>query len=155
MSASITLRTFIAASPETVFDLELDVAAHKESLSFSCETVIGSHSQHLKMGDLITWRARHLLVHWTMTVRICDYDRPRSFVDEQVSGPFSHFRHVHRFDAHGEGGTEMTDEILFRLPFGFLGWFAERIVLARYLARIIAVRNEYLKREAERNRTDR
>lgn len=151
MPARITSRTIIAAPPEAVFDLELDVAAHASSLSFSGETVIGPHPERLGPGDQVTWRARHLGIYWTMTVRICAYDRPRSFADEQVRGPFAWFRHVHTFNVH-DAGTEMIDEISFQAPFGPLGWIAERAILSRHLARTIQTRNEYLKTVAERGR---
>jgi ligand-binding SRPBCC domain-containing protein len=149
MMADITVRTFIVAPPETVFDLELDVGAHAESLSFSRERAIGPHSQKLRDGDQVTWRARHLGVYWTMSVRISSYNRPWSFVDEQVRGPFTFFRHVHKFGAADGGGTDMTDEISFKAPLGFLGRIAERVILVRYLTKIIKVRNEYLRRLAE------
>jgi len=43
----------------------------------------------------------------------------------------------------------MVDEISFKAPAGFLGWIAERVILARHLTKIIAVRNDYLRRLAE------
>jgi ligand-binding SRPBCC domain-containing protein len=149
------LCTSIAAPPETVFDLELDVGVHTQSLSFSRETAIGPHPPQLRKDDQVTWRARHLGVYWTMTVRITSYDRPRSFVDEQVCGPFAHFRHVHTFAAQDGGGTEMRDQISFKAPLGLIGWIAERVILARYLAVTVAVRNEHMKRLAERDRPGR
>lgn len=39
----------------------------------------------------------------------------RRFVDEQQSGPFAHWRHVHRFLPRAEG-SELEDEIEYRLP---------------------------------------
>jgi ligand-binding SRPBCC domain-containing protein len=148
VSAQFTVRTFVAAPPEAVFDLELDVAAHTESLAFSRETVVGPHSPRLADGDRVTWRARHLGLYWTMTVRICAYNRPWSFTDEQVAGPFAAFRHVHTFYP-GDGGTDMVDEISFAAPAGILGRLAERLVITRYLTRMIEARNEYLRRRAE------
>ena len=43
----------------------------------------------------MTIRAWHLGVWWTLTSRVTAYDRPASFVDEQVRGPFSVMRHEH------------------------------------------------------------
>ena len=45
----------------------------------------------------------------------------RSFVDEQVSGPFRSWVHRHRFEPRGEGASELRDELDFELPFGPLG----------------------------------
>ncbi len=44
---------------------------------------------------------------------------PEIFVDEQEKGPFSYWRHEHRFAREGEG-TRLTDAIEYRLPGGKL-----------------------------------
>jgi ligand-binding SRPBCC domain-containing protein len=64
-------------------------------------------------------------------------------VDEQVKGPFKSFRHVHEFEAT-DGGSIMTDRVDFTAPFGRLGRLAERLVLRRYLERLVAARGLYL-----------
>jgi len=61
--------------------------------------------------------------------RISEYDRPHRFVDEQVSGPFAHWRHEHRFEAAGEG-TRMVDDVDFASPVGSVGRLVDRLVLA-------------------------
>jgi hypothetical protein len=44
----------------------------------------------------------------------------------------------------------MTDRIRFVAPFGPVGWIVERVLLRPYLQRLIAVRGQEIKREAER-----
>lgn len=39
------------------------------------------------------------------------------FVDRQVQGPFSYWRHIHHVQSHSSGGSSLTDEIDYRLPF--------------------------------------
>lgn len=48
------------------------------------------------------------------------YDPPREFRDVQVSGPFAAWDHRHRFRAAG-AGTQLSDEVAYRLPLGALG----------------------------------
>ncbi|TQJ41934.1 hypothetical protein FBY33_4056 [Arthrobacter sp. SLBN-112] len=70
-------------------------------------------------------------------------DFPRSFIDEQVKGPFKAFRHVHEFAATPSGST-MVDRVEFTAPLGVLGRAVERMFLARYLERLIAQRGGFL-----------
>ncbi|MFF2030610.1 hypothetical protein [Arthrobacter sp. NPDC058192] len=68
---------------------------------------------------------------------------PDYFVDEQVKGPFQRFRHVHEFSQDSEGAT-MVDRIESAVPLGPIGRLAEKLVLARYLQRLIERRNRHL-----------
>jgi ligand-binding SRPBCC domain-containing protein len=56
----------------------------------------------------LEWLARHT-----------EYDPPKLFVDEQVSGPFRYWRHEHKMEAVG-GGTLLSDYITFCLPGGVI-----------------------------------
>lgn len=144
MSSRFSLVTRSTASPEQLFDLSLDVDEHRVSMGSSEEQAIaGVTAGGLRLDDLVTWRARHFGVWFTMTVRITAYDRPRRFVDEQVSGPFRSFVHEHRFEPDGTG-TVMTDTITLTAP--LLGRPAERLVLVPYLRRIVSARNRHLVR---------
>jgi ligand-binding SRPBCC domain-containing protein len=150
MTVRFELETAIAAPIERVFDLSLDVDVHRESMSRSGERVIGGVRQGaMGLGDEVTWRARHFGVPFTMTSRIVELDRPRSFVDAQVSGPFRRFRHEHHF-ASVDGGTTMWDRVELDAPLSFLGDAVERAVLGRYLRRLIVTRNGHLRQAAER-----
>ncbi len=139
----------IAASPDVVFALASNVDAHLHSMAGSRERAIaGVVAGPIGLGETVTWRARHFGVVWTMTSRITESEEPVRFVDEQVRGPFARFRHEHRFTAV-DGGTEMVDDISFTAPLGPLGRLAEGLVLRRYLIRLIARRNRFLKATAE------
>lgn len=95
------------------------------------------------LGEEVTWRAWHFGVPLRMTSRITQMVAPDYFVDEQVKGPFRHFRHVHEF-SHDSSGTTMVDRIEFTAPFGTLGRLVEKLVLARYLQNLIVTRNRHL-----------
>lgn len=144
MTVTFRLDTDVAAPPERVFALTLDIGAHERSLAASGERAVsGVTHGTIGLGETVTFRARHLGVRWQLTSRVTALEPPRRFVDEQVRGPFARFRHEHRFEPSADG-ARMVDEITFRAPLGPLGWLAEVLVLRRYLPRLIATRNAAL-----------
>jgi ligand-binding SRPBCC domain-containing protein len=149
MSIHFEFVTDIAAPVQTVFDLSLDIDAHLDSMATSGEKAIdGVTSGRIGLGEQVTWKARHFGIVWTMTSTITELEEPDRFVDQQLGGPFRAFRHEHRFEPH-DGGTRMTDSIGFEAPFGPVGRVAESAVLGRYLPKLIAERNAFLKETAE------
>jgi ligand-binding SRPBCC domain-containing protein len=140
----------IDASIERTFDLSLDLDLHAASMARSGERAVGGRrSGRIGHGEEVTWRARHFGAWWTMTSRITEYERPTRFVDEQVRGPFAMFRHAHRFPDAGST-TEMIDEVWFEAPIPVVGRVGERILLERYVGRLIDRRNAHLAATAER-----
>ena len=93
------------------------------------------------LGEMVTWRARHFGIWFTMTSQITSLERPDRFVDEQVRGPFRSFHHEHTFTRDGEG-TVMVDTLTIGSP--IFGRLAERVVLVPYLRRLIRQRNHHL-----------
>lgn len=149
---TIRLKTFVAAPIERVFDLARDIDFHQRSVAHTGERAIaGRTSGLIGLGETVTWRARHFQIPWSLTSQVTAFDPPDSFVDEQVSGLFLRFRHVHRFAAV-DGGTLMTDRWRHRSPLGPLGRLVDRMVLDRYMRRLLEARNASLKHEAERTR---
>jgi ligand-binding SRPBCC domain-containing protein len=127
-----------------LFDLARSIDAHKDSMAQSREeAVAGVMSGLISLGEEVTWRAWHFGVPLQMTSRITEMQSPDYFVDEQIRGPFRRFRHVHEF-SQDSGGTTMVDRIEFAAPFGPLGHLAEKLVLGRYLQRLIEMRNRHL-----------
>lgn len=146
---SFVLETRIAAPSERCFDLSLSVDAHIGSMSASGErAVAGVTSGVMGAGETVTWRARHFGVRIRMTSQITAYERPARFIDQQITGPFARWWHEHEFVADGDN-TLMIDRIAFAAPLGVLGRIAERLVLDRYMRRLILERNAWLKRELE------
>lgn len=94
----------------------------------------------------MTWRARHFGLAWRMTAQITEYERPRRFVDEQVSGPFHLWRHEHVFtpDPRDRTATTMRDVVDFDAPVGVAGSVVATLVLRPYLQRLIQRRNTFL-----------
>ncbi len=144
------LETRIAAPIERCFALSLSVDAHSASMSRHGErAVAGVTSGEIGLGETVTWRARHFGLPFRLSSRITAHERPTRFVDEQVRGPFRRWWHEHRFVAE-PGGTLMIDRIEFSAPGGPIGRLAERLLLERYLERLIERRNLWLTGELER-----
>ena len=49
------------------------------------------------------------------------YDEGKLFEDEQESGPFTSWRHRHRFEPHGKGRCRLVDDIELEPPLGDVG----------------------------------
>lgn len=140
----IELTTPIAASIERCFELSLSVDAHTSSMADSGErAVAGVTSGVMGLGDMVTWRARHFGVPFTMTSTISAFEKPKRFVDEQVSGPFKRWWHEHRFEEVGDG-TRMVDVVEFESPAGPIGRWVNLLVLTRYMTKLLIQRNEWL-----------
>lgn len=143
------LETLIDAPIERVFDLARDIGAHERSMAATRERAIaGRMSGPIEAGETVTWRARHFGLWWTLTSRITDVHASTTFADEQEAGPFAWFRHRHTFRSV-PGGTLMIDDWEHEAPFGPLGWLADRLVLRRYMRRLLQIRNAALRCEAE------
>lgn len=143
------LETLIDAPIELVFDLARDIGLHERSMAATGERAIaGRTSGPIEAGETVTWRARHFGMWWTLTSRITEVNAPSTFADEQAQGPFRTFHHRHTFHTV-PGGTLMVDDWEHDAPFGPLGWLADRLVLGRYMRRLLGIRNAALRREAE------
>lgn len=145
VSFSCTTRTSIPKAQ--LFDLARSIDAHTESMAQSRERAVGGVTSGLiSLGEEVTWRAWHFGLPLRMTSRITQMDAPDQFIDEQVKGPFRQFRHVHEFSDDADG-TTMIDRIEFQAPFGPVGRLVEKLVLARYLQKLIETRNRHLARD--------
>lgn len=158
MTSTFTVVTPSSHAAERLFDLSLSIDEHLGSMADSGEQAIdGVTSGQIDLGETVTWRARHFGIWFTMTSQITEHDRPRRFVDEQITGPFRSFRHVHDFssEVHGSAGaglttiggtapraSTMTDTITVTSP--LFGRLAERLILVPYLRRLIRQRNRHL-----------
>jgi ligand-binding SRPBCC domain-containing protein len=147
---SILLETVIAAPIGDCFDLSLSVDAHAASMRASSEQAIGGvTSGVMKLGDSVTWRARHFGIVFRMTSAITEYRPPERFVDEQQNGPFRRWWHEHTFTTLTNGQTQMIDVVRFQSPFGLLGYVADRVVLGYYMPHLLGQRNAWLKTTLE------
>jgi len=95
-------------------------------------------------GALIDYTIRRFGLRLRWRTLISEYRPPHSFVDEQLSGPYSLWRHEHRFCAEA-GGTRMLDCVVYALPNWLPGWVArllERVYVRPQLERIFSYREK-------------
>lgn len=91
-------------------------------------------------GQVMTYNVKPLLgIPLSWMTEITHVEAPAYFVDEQRKGPYKLWHHQHHFKAV-EGGTEMTDLVHYRLPFGFLGNIAHTLFVKKELEKIFAYR---------------
>ncbi len=81
-----------------------------------------------------------IALRWDLEHR--DYQPGRSFTDQQVSGPFHSWRHVHLMTPDGPDGCILEDRIEYALPFGALGNAIGGPLVDRKLRRLFAYRHE-------------
>lgn len=147
--ARFHITTSIKAPIELCFDLSRDIGFHTRSMEGTEErAVAGRTSGLIELGETVTWEARHLCVRQRLTSKIAAFNRPYHFQDAMVAGAFRSFAHDHRFEEL-DGTTMMTDEVVFRSPFGPIGWLVDLLFMTGYLRRLLEARSLAIKCEAE------
>jgi ligand-binding SRPBCC domain-containing protein len=76
---------------------------------------------------------------------ISEVTKPYKFKDKQLKGPFALWEHTHTF-YEVEGGLEMTDEVKYALPFGFLGTIAHALFMKKKIEGIFNYRESVLEK---------
>lgn len=84
-----------------------------------------------------------LKVRWT--TEITHVEPGSYFIDEQRFGPYAFWHHQHHF-RETANGVEMTDEVTYGIPFGFLGRLANSLFVERELRRIFDYRFDVLEK---------
>ncbi len=95
-------------------------------------------------GMLIDYKVRPLLgisLYWQ--TKITAVDKPRSFTDEQLKGPYALWQHTHQFEPLN-GGVLMKDRVRYRLPLGFIGSIMNRLLVKKKIEGIFAFRRQKL-----------
>jgi ligand-binding SRPBCC domain-containing protein len=147
--ALVRIVTTIAAPIERCFDLARDIDFHIRSMERTGERAVAGRTTGLiGLGEYVTWEARHLGVRQRFTAEVTVFEPPTYFRDVMTAGAFRSFAHDHRFTAQ-DGETVMTDEVVFRSPFGPFGWLVDYLFMTGYLRRLLKVRCQAIKREAE------
>lgn len=93
----------------------------------------------MKAGTVFDYQIRlaGLPVRWTTLIDT--YDPPHRFVDVQIKGPYSFWHHTHIF-REIEGGTEVSDRVVYSMPFGVLGNLINSVWVRKDLDHIFSYR---------------
>jgi ligand-binding SRPBCC domain-containing protein len=146
---TIHITTFIAASPEVVFDLSRHIGLHKISQqAHKEEAVAGVTSGLIQQGEFVTWKAKHLFKSRILKIRITQMQPYFFFEDVMEEGDFKLFQHQHHFKPT-QNGTIVIDMLRFESPFGVLGKAFNQLYLTGYMKRLLQQRNKTIKDYAE------
>ena len=149
---TIHVTTFVAAPAERVFDLSRSIDLHRHSMQKHKEQAVGElFNGLLSAGSEVTWKAHHLFKTRVLKTKITAYERPLSFVDEQVTGDFLMMKHQHFFKPC-DNGTIMIDVFQFETPYKIIGAFINKIYLTGYMKTLLEERNKVIKETAEGTR---
>ena len=145
----IELKTVIKAHISLVFDLSRSIDLHQTSTKHTNEqAVAGRVSGLIKMGESVTWRAKHLGFYQKLTSKITAFNAPHHFTDEMQKGIFKSISHEHHFIKTTKG-TIMTDYFDYESPFGLLGKLMDKVFLKQYMTNFLLLRNATIKEFAE------
>lgn len=117
-------------------------------MNFRILEISGKEKMH--EGQVIKYKIKalpFLSVYWV--TEIMDVQEPFSFIDDQRTGPFKLWRHLHTFK-EVEGGVEMTDEVSYAIPFGPLGLLVHWLFVGREVNGIFNHRFETLQKQFQK-----
>lgn len=82
-------------------------------------------SDSISQGQVLGYKIKIFPFVWiTWLTEITFIDDKKSFIDDQLIGPFKVWHHIHTFEEK-DGKVLMTDEVTYVLPFGILGKIAK------------------------------
>ncbi|AYD47829.1 SRPBCC family protein [Arachidicoccus soli] len=70
---------------------------------------------------------------------ILKVDKPNSFIDKQLNGPYKLWEHTHIF-IEKENGVLMKDQLKYSLPFGIIGRLGHAILVREKIEKIFEFR---------------
>jgi uncharacterized protein len=82
--------------------------------------ILNQSTPQIELGTEFNYRLQVHGIPIKWKTHIIDWNPNSSFIDYQANGPYHTWHHTHSFFETPKG-TLMVDEVLYRLPFGFLG----------------------------------
>ncbi len=147
----------IHASIEEVFAFIADINNHKcVSPPQTQEELVDAGDYPMRVGTVVTLRAKYGGIRWTLISRITAFEPPHSakpneafFCDQQVKGPFAVWKHEHTFKQVRPGVTGLTDRFIYSAPLGPLGLIAEKFWLNKQMRMLMGYMQVHQKRIIE------
>lgn len=99
----------------------------------------------MNVGRLIDYTIRIFGINFHWRTIISDYIKNEKFVDEQLKGPYAFWHHTHTF-VELNGGTQISDNIVYSLPYGIFGRIAHSFFVERSLHQIFNYRQKIMKK---------
>ena len=93
----------------------------------------------LERGSLLAYQLRlfGLPIRWR--TEIVEWRPPIGFTDVQLAGPYRRWEHTHRLH-RVDGGTEIYDHVVYRLPYEPLAGLLAPVTVRRWLTAIFDYR---------------
>jgi ligand-binding SRPBCC domain-containing protein len=105
-----------------------------------------SDGQEIYTGMLIDYTVKPLFgipLHWQ--TQINHVQKPYSFTDMQLKGPYRCWEHTHTF-TQTDKGVLMKDEVKYKLPFGPLGTLTHALLVKKKLEALFQFRKAAIER---------
>ena len=137
---TLTREQFVARPRSEVFSFFAD-AGNLERITpaFLRFRIVTPSPITIAPGTLIDYRLSLFGLPFGWRTRIERFEPDSSFVDMQLRGPYTLWRHTHEFEAVA-GGTQMLDRVEYALPLGPLGRIARALFVRTTLERIFDYR---------------
>lgn len=132
----------INASPEVVFRFHESPDALLQLIPPWENMKLVESAGSLRPGSQVVLRGKLAFIPVQWKAVHTEYDPPHLFADRQEAGPFAYWYHRHRFLADGRGGTILSDEVDYEIPFGVIGRWLGGWIVRRKLAAMFAYRHE-------------
>ena len=110
-------------------------------------TITSDHPEGGKMypGIIITYRVSPFFgIGLDWVTEITHVKRNVYFIDEQRFGPYKFWHHEHHF-LEIPGGVRMTDRLSYSLPWGWVGRWANSLLVEKEINKIFAFRSKKIK----------
>lgn len=112
-------------------------------MGFDITSVSGTRRLHA--GQIITYKVRPFLgVPFNWVTEITHAREPFFFVDEQRLGPFLFWHHKHYLEEKPNGKVVMVDSVHYKVFYGFIGSFLNRIMVKKRLDYIFDYRTKVI-----------
>jgi uncharacterized protein (TIGR01777 family) len=106
--------------------------------------ILKKSDNEIKQGTLIDYKLKIKGAPAYWRTLISNWSPPNFFTDSQLKGPYSIWEHTHRFISV-QGGTLMTDEIIYKVPLGPIGHLLKTILIKNDVTKIFEYRNKKIK----------
>lgn len=97
----------------------------------------------IQTGTRIVYRLRWMGIPYQWHTLIQEWVQGAQFVDTQERGPYILWHHTHTFEVCGKG-VLMTDTVRYRVPFGWLGVLAHRLIVRSQVEAIFEFRRKHI-----------
>lgn len=101
-------------------------------------------SKDIYEGMLIDYTVKPLFgiaLHWQ--TEIFKVNKPESFADRQLKGPYKLWEHTHTF-FEKDNGILMRDEVKYQMPFGIIGQITQSLIVRKKIENIFSFREKTL-----------